>query len=123
MRLPLSVSLAGFLLAAFGLAASAADPASVRDGRLVTPSGRTLYFFDGDKPGVSLCRGGCLMTWIPLTADAAARDREPFTLIERRDGSRQWAYQGRPLYAFIGDHGRGETAGEGIHGLWHTVRP
>jgi predicted lipoprotein with Yx(FWY)xxD motif len=60
--------LAGFILAAFGFAASAADPAFVQDGRLVTASGRTLY-------------------------------------------------------AFIGDHGRGETAGEGIHGLWHTVRP
>ena len=40
-------------------------------GKIVTdPTGRTLYRFDRDTPGVSTCTGPCLATWPPLAAPA-----------------------------------------------------
>ena len=110
-----------FILVTTSLAARGAEPVLSPDGRVVSPAGSTLYSFDMDTPGESRCGRVCLMVWPPLTADADAREHDPFTLVEREDGTRQWAYRGKPLYRYIGDRERGEAAGEGLGGAWHTV--
>ena len=93
-----------------------------RGARLLTDgSGRTLYIFDKDSNGVSACYGSCARTWPPFITGAAKAPRG-YGLVSRRDGSRQLAYRGHPLYRYSGDRRPGDTAGDGIGGIWHDVR-
>ena len=101
-------------------------PATTRVDR----QGFTLYTFendrndaDGDGFGDSDCNGGCAEQWPPLFADAGATGGGPFSVIERDDGSRQWALLGMPLYFFTPDQAPGETRGEGAGGVWYVARP
>jgi len=113
---------AAFLFTITG-AAFASDPPVVRDGRVLSPSGATLYAFDMDSEQVSRCGRVCVMVWLPLTGDSEDGAGGPFTLMERDDGTRQWTYRGRPLYRFIGDRVRGDALGDGMGGAWHVVMP
>jgi predicted lipoprotein with Yx(FWY)xxD motif len=92
-------------------------------GRIMTtPEGRTVYTFDQDSPGVSNCYDACAVEWPPVTA---ASDAQPFgemTIVTRSDGTRQWAYQGKPLYLYHDDTKPGDVDGEGDGGVWHVVR-
>jgi predicted lipoprotein with Yx(FWY)xxD motif len=46
-----------------------------------------------------------------------------YTVIVRDDGSRQWAYKGKPLYLRAKDANPGEGAGDGAENLWRVARP
>ena len=92
--------------------------------------GFSLYTFeddrndaDGDGPGDSDCNGGCAETWPPLFADPGATAGGQFTVIERDDGTRQWAIDGLPLYFFTPDLAAGDTNGEGAGDVWYVARP
>lgn len=90
--------------------------------------GHTLYVFDADlaSPGQSVCNGDCAANWPPLAPPAGKTLTAPFSAITRADGSKQLAYAGRPLYAFIVDTAVGQTSGDGINafgGVWHIARP
>lgn len=102
--------------------AHAAEPASMRDGLLVSSNGMALYTFDLDADGESACSGICAETWPPYAAPRDATASGAFSIIERRDGGRQYAYRGRPLYYWSGDDKAGEAKGEGMQGVWHVVR-
>jgi predicted lipoprotein with Yx(FWY)xxD motif len=105
---------------------------------LVTLTGMTLYTSANDdgRPGQSLCSnvpvralddvvGGlgvipipraseaksCVDKSPPYMADAQAKADGDWSTIERRDGGRQWAYQGHPLYTSIKDHKPGDRNG------------
>ncbi len=65
---------------------------------MTTPRGMTVYTFDKDQPGKSNCYGECAVHWPPVTADDYAQDYGRMTLVGRADVSRQWAYDGNPLY-------------------------
>jgi len=84
--------------------------------------GITLYTFDKDQPGKSVCDGECAKYW---TAFAAAADAKPvgdWSIIDRADGSKQWAFQGKPLYTFIQDKKVGSYAGNGLaDNTWHIA--
>jgi len=68
-------------------------------GMLQDAKGMTLYTWDNDKEAnKSSCNGMCLMNWPALKADAAAKDMGEWKVITRDDGSKQWAYKGKPLY-------------------------
>ncbi len=93
-------------------------------------SGFTLYTFendrndtDGDGPTDSDCNGGCAETWPPLFADAGATEAGAYTIVDRDDGTRQWALNGLPLYFYAPDQAAGETRGEGAGGVWYVARP
>jgi len=107
----------------FTQASWAVPPVDVRDGHLASSWGATLYVFDGDGDNLSRCDRGCVMVWPPLAASADERAQGDFSLLERADGTRQWAHRGRPLYRFAGDRKAGDRAGENAAGTWHTVRP
>ena len=82
--------------------AQTAEPAKVSDtskGKaLVDAKGMTLYTLDRDKAdGKSTCNGQCATNWPPLMAAADAHDMGAWTVINRDDGSKQWAYKGKPL--------------------------
>jgi predicted lipoprotein with Yx(FWY)xxD motif len=60
----------------------------------------TLYTFANDKePGKSACNGPCAENWPPFKSEAnAPAPRAPLSIITRDDGSKQYAYKGKPLY-------------------------
>ena len=118
------------LLAAFAAgSAFAADPASAtppmaKGGMFVTASGMTLYTFDKDAtPGKSVCNGPCATNWPPAIAADGAKATGDWTIITRDDGLKQWAYKGKPLYAFAKDSKAGDTTGDGfLQGAWHIAK-
>src|SRR6476620_3391502 len=67
---------------------------------LVDAKGMTLYTFDKDADGKSACNGPCATNWPVLKAEASDAAADGYTVITRDDGSRQWAYKGKPLYTF-----------------------
>jgi predicted lipoprotein with Yx(FWY)xxD motif len=60
------------------------------------------------------CEGDCTRDWRPLLAPADARSADYWRVVVRADGSRQWAYQGFPLYTYAGDHQPGEVTGNDV---------
>lgn len=128
---PLSLLAAlGALLWLSGCAGPRLDvggPAATRDtatGRvLVDAEGMTLYTYDKDSAGRSTCTGLCALAWPPVEAGQNARPSGRFTLITRPGGSKQWAYDGRPLYGYTGDEEPGDVTGDGADGVWHVAHP
>jgi len=102
----------------------AAQPAKVADGVLVGANGLTLYTFDRDAPGSgkSACNGGCTTAWPPLMATNSDQPSGAWTIVAREDGSRQWAYKGRPLHFYQQDKKAGDRNGDGVGGVWHAAK-
>ena len=101
----------------------APTPAVVTNGMLGNAAGMTLYTFDKDSAGRSVCNGDCAQKWPPLVAAADARAHGDYAVVTRDDGARQWAYKGRPLYTWFKDQKAGDTSGDGVNGVWHIARP
>lgn len=106
--------------------AFAAEPAMMRNtpkGEIFTTAkGMTLYTFDKDKAGASSCYDSCAMTWPALEADAKAKADGSWTVVDRTDGTKMWAYDGKPLYTYAKDKKAGDMNGEGIDGVWHMAK-
>ena len=119
--------LAGALVAASAALAQTAAPAKVADtskGKaLVDAKGMTLYTFDRDAAGKSACNGQCAQNWPPLMAAANASASGDWTVVTRDDGSKQWAYKGKPLYLWVKDTKPGEVTGDGVNNVWHVAMP
>ena len=81
----------------------------------------TLYIFDKDAPGVTNCYEQCAINWPPLLADASAKPEGDFTIVDRTDGSKMWAYKGAPLYYWKDDAKPGDITGDGVGGVWHLA--
>lgn len=88
---------------------------------LTDANGMTLYIFDKDERGVTNCYDDCAANWPPLFADDAAADTGDFTVVERTDGTRMWAYKGWPLYYWVKDQAPGDITGDGVGGVWHLA--
>ena len=116
---------ASVLAVAAGCASMAApDGVHASGGKLTDKAGMTLYTFDKDPAGAgkSVCNGGCAKNWPPLAASASAHPRGSWSVIVRDDGSRQWAYKGKPLYLWVKDQKPGDATGDGFRGVWHVAR-
>jgi predicted lipoprotein with Yx(FWY)xxD motif len=85
--------------------------------------GMTLYTYDKDAPGKSNCTGLCAGFWPPVIAAGTAKPTGGFATIARDDGTKQWAYHGKPLYGYIKDEKAGDTRGDGADGVWHVAKP
>jgi predicted lipoprotein with Yx(FWY)xxD motif len=83
----------------------------------------TLYVFDKDAPGKSNCNGPCATNWPPLTAKADAKASGDWSIVTRDDGGKQWAYKGKPLYAWSKDAKAGDVTGDGVNNVWHIAAP
>lgn len=103
---------------------------------LLSESGLSLYFFANDESGVSNCNGvdgdepgstndaeSCAGRWPPLLGNENSVADGYFDLIDRADGTRQWAYKTFPLYNFAGDSAQGDINGDGIGNVWDLARP
>jgi len=90
----------------------------------VDAKGMTLYTFDKDAGGKSMCNGPCTENWPPLAAADDAKPTADMTIVVRDDGKKMWAYKGKPLYTFKKDTAPGETNGDGfLNGVWHMAKP
>jgi predicted lipoprotein with Yx(FWY)xxD motif len=91
---------------------------------LVDLNGMTLYYYERDTTGkTSNCNGKCVESWIPLSATADAKAIGDFTVINRNDGSKMWAYRYRPLYTSPADRAPGEANGNATTLQWRIARP
>lgn len=97
-------------------------PVADAQGILHDAAGMTLYTYDPDAPGRSVCSGPCARVWPPALAPADARAHGPLDLAAREDGSRQWALHGHPLYGYVADVRPGQASGDGVNGRWHVAR-
>jgi predicted lipoprotein with Yx(FWY)xxD motif len=96
---------------------------------LVDARGRTLYLFEKDRNGLSMCSSACAAYWPPLTSHAVPRagsgvHRQLLTLGRAHNGFRQVLYAGHPLYTFVGDKHAGQTSGEGLTNFgagWYAI--
>ncbi len=86
--------------------------------------GMTLYTYAKDtEAGKSACYGDCAKAWPPAVVPAGAKAFGEWTIITRTDGIKQWAYEGKPLYAFVKDTVPGERKGDGLaEKAWTTAR-
>ena len=80
--------------------------------RLGDGEGRPLYTLDADKKGVSSCYNECAVEFPPFAAAADAQPDGDFTILRRKDGVRQWVYQGKPLHRYSGKDPVGEPIGQ-----------
>ena len=86
--------------------------------------GLTLYILDRDTtPGKSTCNDQCATNWPPLMASADAKPVGDYTIAARDDGSKQWAYKGKPLYTWSKDKKPGDKTGDGFNSVWHVAKP
>lgn len=81
----------------------------------------TLYIFDKDTAGVTNCYDTCAEKWPPLFADETAAAEGDFTIVERTDGTKMWAYKDMPLYYWVEDTAPGDIKGDGVGGVWHVA--
>jgi predicted lipoprotein with Yx(FWY)xxD motif len=93
---------------------------------LTNAKGFTLYSFAPDTSTTSKCNGSCIHYWPPVKGPATAGPgvTGKLTVITRSDGSKQAAYNGHPLYTYVGDTAPGQDKGNGLNlsgGLWHVI--
>jgi predicted lipoprotein with Yx(FWY)xxD motif len=113
------------LVLALATGAAAEGPAKVmktaKGQVLADEKGMTLYVFDKDTANSSACYDTCAKNWPPFMASAKAKPEGEWTVVERKDGTKMWAYDGKPLYTFIKDKKPGEVMGDGVNGVWHAA--
>jgi len=124
MKTALTSTLAAFALLVASAMPSAA-PVKAEMGVLTNPAGMTLYTFDKDPAdgSKSVCNGDCATKWPPLMASAADKASGSYSIVTRDDGSKQWAYKGKPLYLWFKDQKPGDKTGDGVNNVWHTAKP
>jgi predicted lipoprotein with Yx(FWY)xxD motif len=117
--------------------ATAAGPATTAPGALTAvrvggvtvladAKGRTLYWFAPDTAARSACYGSCAAYWPPVKGPATAGPgvTGKLSVLTRTGGAVQAAYDGHPLYTYVGDRAPGQANGNGLNlngGLWHEV--
>ena len=121
----ISTAIAAGLLA-FSTAAVAAPAMTGKTALgdvLVDAKGMTLYTFDKDEAGTTNCYDKCATNWPPLMATADDKAEGDWTIVDRTDGTKMWAYKGQPLYLWVKDTKAGDTTGDGVGGVWHLAKP
>jgi predicted lipoprotein with Yx(FWY)xxD motif len=91
----------------------------------VDDKGMTLYMLDKDAANTSTCNDKCAAVWPPYKAAADAKAEGEWKIVDRKDGTKMWAYDGHPLYTFVKDKKPGDATGEGVKddfGVWHVAK-
>ena len=92
-------------------------------GVLTGNNGMTLYTFDKDADGKSMCNGPCAANWPPALLIDGEMASGTYTVVTRDDGKQQWALKGKPLYYWSKDQKPGDQTGDGFNNLWHVAKP
>ncbi|ASY69483.1 lipoprotein [Sinorhizobium fredii] len=90
---------------------------------LAAANGMTLYTYKDDQKGVSACYDQCAKNWPPFMVEGNAMAEGAYSIVERKDGSKQWAKDGMPLYFWVKDKKMGDITGDGVKGEWDVARP
>jgi len=123
MRSQIVMTLAALAMASAALAAPVKSVKSDKGDVLAGENGMTLYTFKNDKKGTSNCYDACATNWPPYIAVGNAMADGAYSLVERKDGAKQWAKDGMPLYFWIKDKKMGDATGDGVKGVWDAARP
>jgi predicted lipoprotein with Yx(FWY)xxD motif len=92
-----------------------------RAGRMLLDGRKfSIYSYDADAPGKSLCDALCAKTFIPMPAPASAHPHGDWSIFERTPGVRQWAFRNKPLYRYALDSYAYSLQGSDEPG-WHNV--
>ena len=97
---------------------------------LFSPGDQAIYVFENDPKHESVCYGECAEAWPPVLTEGepvagGGTDEDLVGTTQRRDGSTQVTYAGRPLY-FYAHEGPGEVRCHNVDlngGLWWVVGP
>src|SRR6202166_2022218 len=100
---------------AFGQMAPAKIADTAKGKALVDGKGMTLYTFDKDAGGKTMCNGPCGENWPPLIAGADAKASGDWSVLARDDGNKMWAYKGKPLYTWKNDKAPVDITGDGFN--------
>src|SRR5689334_18166349 len=111
-----------FAAVVFSGVALAQAPAKMAGGVMTDSAGMTLYSFDKDAGGKSSCNGPCAAIWPPLLVAGDAKASPDWTIVTRDDGTKQWAFKGKPIYKYSKDTKTGDATGDGFNGVWHAVK-
>jgi len=96
---------------------------------VVDGKGMTVYMFDKDtqNAGSSACSGQCAAKWPAVSTDSTSPTVEGVTgkigTVKGADGKNQVTVDGWPMYYFAGDSKAGDTAGQGVGGIWWVIGP
>jgi predicted lipoprotein with Yx(FWY)xxD motif len=96
---------------------------------LADANGRTLYLFAADKRNVSRLSAAGSAVWPPFTSVTVPHATGAVTAsaigtATGPGGQAQLAYNGHPLYYYVGDHQPGQTLGQGLNefgGRWYAI--
>ena len=117
--------LASALLTSFpAIAAGPGAPVMASGDLLTGTNGMTLYTFDKDVAGSgkSTCNGPCATLWPPAAVAADAKAEGDLSIVTRDDGSKQWAYKGKPVYTYAADKKPGDVTGDNFKDVWHVIK-
>ncbi len=90
---------------------------------LVDGRGFTIYMLEGAVAKVekACAKPPCFSPWVPVEAADLANAVGDFTIVRGPDGSRRWAFRGKPLYTFADDRMAGTANGAGIDARWQVA--
>jgi predicted lipoprotein with Yx(FWY)xxD motif len=74
--------------------------------------GLTLYTWDKDPDGQSTCVDACADSFRPFLAASNSKTLGEWSLLDRSDGTKQWAFKGKALYTYVKDVDPGSVRGE-----------
>jgi predicted lipoprotein with Yx(FWY)xxD motif len=104
--------------------AGAPGKVEIRNTAILTDDhGMSLYTLDDDPRGASVCYARCARAWPPLLAEANDQPTGRYSIIQRDDGNRQWAYDGQPLYLWEKDKKPGDITGHNVGDVWRLAVP
>lgn len=97
-------------------------PAALAESAMTNEAGMTLYTFGNDTGGTSTCYEDCATNWPAYLGKTGDEKGAGWTLVERNDGTMQWAYEGKPTYLYHEDMAAGDMKGDGQGGVWHVLK-
>lgn len=84
----------------------------------VDQNGMTIYAYEGRGGARAVVRLADQTQWKPLVAPELAQPIGEWSIVDRSDGIRQWAFRGKPLFTFAGDLTPGDANGVGLSRDW-----
>jgi len=123
MKIILASTLALGLFVGVALAAPVKTGTTAMGDVLTGENGMTLYTFKKDAVGMSNCNEDCAKKWPPLMASDSDTGEGAYSIITRKDGSKQWAKDGMALYFWVKDAKPGDTTGQGVGDAWDVAKP
>lgn len=124
MKMRVVISLAALAIAGMAYAAPMVETVKTDKGDVLAGAkGMTLYTYKKDTKGASSCYDKCATNWPPFLASDNDKADGAYTIVTRKDGKKQWAKDGMPLYYWVKDMKKGDMTGDGMGGNWDVAKP